>query len=232
MENKYLNYTADQLVNDEYFLRRERENTRAEKNCWDELAVRDSNFAHELQLARTVLELIDKKNNKGQLPAKEELALWQEIEVSKNRYNYQQNRPIWIKRSISVAASFLLLVFALLTFMPEAEEEVDYSSLISATSSLINNKEQNITLILSEEKEISLDGKEAIVNYQEGYVEINTDAGEEKKTNDAHDPFNKLIVPKGKCSFVTLADGTQIWVNAGTIVVYPIEFTGNKREFM
>ena len=39
-----------------------------------------------------------------------------------------------------------------------------------------------------------------------------------------------MIVPKGKRSKLTLSDGTKLIVNAGTRVIYPIEFTAKKRE--
>ena len=42
--------------------------------------------------------------------------------------------------------------------------------------------------------------------------------------------MNKLMVPAGKRSTLRLADGTQIWLNAGTELDFPSEFTGNTRE--
>lgn len=42
--------------------------------------------------------------------------------------------------------------------------------------------------------------------------------------------YNQLIVPYGKRSSLTLSDGSKIWVNAGTRVIYPVEFSKDKRE--
>ena len=39
-----------------------------------------------------------------------------------------------------------------------------------------------------------------------------------------------MIVPSAKRSFLELADGSKIWVNANTRVVYPITFDNKKRE--
>ena len=40
----------------------------------------------------------------------------------------------------------------------------------------------------------------------------------------------KLIVPAGRRSSLELADGTKIWVNSSSTVIYPNLFTGDKRE--
>jgi transmembrane sensor len=40
----------------------------------------------------------------------------------------------------------------------------------------------------------------------------------------------QVIIPYGKRSDITLADGTRIWLNAGSQLSYPVTFTGNSRE--
>ena len=42
--------------------------------------------------------------------------------------------------------------------------------------------------------------------------------------------YNQLFVPLGKNSSITFADGTKVWVNAGTRLVYPTTFVKNQRE--
>lgn len=40
----------------------------------------------------------------------------------------------------------------------------------------------------------------------------------------------QVIIPYGKRSEITLADGTKIWLNAGSQLSYPVNFTGDSRE--
>ncbi len=40
----------------------------------------------------------------------------------------------------------------------------------------------------------------------------------------------QVIIPYGKRSDITLADGTRIWLNSGSQLTYPVNFTGNSRE--
>jgi len=182
-------------------------------------------------VARILLAGMQKKKEDNQLSPQEELSLWNQIEHSTYIYKKQQRRHLWIRRSIAAAAIFVLCVTVIVyRFKPEHEEEFDYRSLISSNSILENEEEQEIALIISDQDKITLSGKEASVNYQKGYIEINADREEGEKVEEIKDVLNQLIVPKGKRTFVTLADGTQMWVNAGSTVVYPVSFTGNKRE--
>ena len=41
--------------------------------------------------------------------------------------------------------------------------------------------------------------------------------------------FNTLQIPRGGEYFHTLADGTEVWLNAETEIRYPVQFTGDKR---
>lgn len=42
--------------------------------------------------------------------------------------------------------------------------------------------------------------------------------------------INRLVVPYGKRSKVMLPDGTQIWLNAGSTLIFPTTFSGKTRE--
>lgn len=48
--------------------------------------------------------------------------------------------------------------------------------------------------------------------------------------NQQQVPNHRLIVPTGGEYQLILADGTKVWMNAGSELSYPIAFNGNKRE--
>lgn len=52
---------------------------------------------------------------------------------------------------------------------------------------------------------------------------------EDSIVTDIQPVFNTLQVPRGGEYFLTLSDGTQVWLNAESEIRYPIQFTGDKR---
>ncbi len=54
--------------------------------------------------------------------------------------------------------------------------------------------------------------------------------GEKQELNLGGATMNRLVVPYGKRSNITLADGSKIWVNSGTQLDFPSEFKGKSRE--
>lgn len=81
--------------------------------------------------------------------------------------------------------------------------------------------DQTIELQSSSEITLSERGKASVVD------RTSVDA---KDLQLADDKPNKLLVPYGKRSFITLADGSRIWLNSGTELTFPAEFSGTSRE--
>ena len=61
---------------------------------------------------------------------------------------------------------------------------------------------------------------------------VNQDTIKSAPTSKApqQEALNQLIIPYGKNSEILLADGTKVYLNAGTRLVYPEQFTGSKRQ--
>ncbi len=51
-----------------------------------------------------------------------------------------------------------------------------------------------------------------------------------EKSAKAKQAMAHVIIPYGKRSEIVLADGTKIWLNSGSQISYPMNFTGNTRE--
>jgi transmembrane sensor len=65
-----------------------------------------------------------------------------------------------------------------------------------------------------------------------GELTINNDTVllKEKEVKSGEPARAQVIIPYGKRSQIILADGTKIWLNAGSTLSYPVSFTGNSRE--
>ena len=124
----------------------------------------------------------------------------------------------------TVAAAVIL---AILLLRPSFESEgvYIYKNLVSEEVSLP-------TLILDNDEALTLDdtmldfiGHDYSVEYSSGnYLAYTSTA------DDATLLYNKLIIPKQFTHTVRFGDGTEVVVNAGSTLRYPVNFTGDNRE--
>lgn len=94
----------------------------------------------------------------------------------------------------------------------------------AASHMVAMNKDSEIQFLLTDKKMVTVPGKEVIISCENGMTKVNNEKVLQKQG------FNELIVPHGRRGIVTLMDGTKIWVNSGTRMIYPTKFSKDKRE--
>lgn len=144
------------------------------------------------------------------------------------------------KQIIIYAASFVGIVWGTLyswNILSVHPESVSFIETVQRPDNVTNS----IQLILSEQESVSVLGEDASVVYDKGgSIKVNSEnlavdkpqkQTQSNKRNVKEQPvFNQLVVPTGKRSSLVLADGTKVWVNSGSRVVYPVTFEKEKRE--
>ena len=91
--------------------------------------------------------------------------------------------------------------------------------------------QEDILLLIPGEKNIEVSDTDANIIYsQNGLVVVNSDTVNQIQPQKKKPEFNQLITPKGKRTQLTLPDGTHLWVNSGTRVIYPTHFERDQRE--
>ncbi|WP_160715029.1 FecR family protein [Chitinophaga solisilvae] len=91
------------------------------------------------------------------------------------------------------------------------------------------------TLTLSDGSVVTLDSSAHIHLGQQGGSSIQNRNGElfyEQQQPASATAMNILTVPKGRHYQLTLADGTRVWLNAGSSLEFPASFQGNSRQVM
>ena len=88
-----------------------------------------------------------------------------------------------------------------------------------------------IRLILAERK-IEVNGRqEAHIRYSKGRIVMDSVEVDVKTAADPETPvYHQLIVPAGKRSSIILADGSEVWVNSRSRLVFPEVFGKSGRE--
>lgn len=133
-----------------------------------------------------------------------------------------------------VAAAAILLIGVTLWYYNtnETDTKIDILSYAQKTPLDISNL-KDTRLILGEDSTIHLSGK-ADIHYAEKELVIKSNAaslGSQRIETDKT-VYSTLIVPYGRIANVTLADGTKVWLNSGSRLIYPNNFKGDKREVL
>lgn len=228
-EKDYSNYSFEDFLQDDFFISSVTNQDEGASDFWRKLCEEGELNQEEFNAARTFILKSLEENNKN-VTDSELAALWQRIE-STNLRNARKRKTITRRRiyvSIGVAASILVIFFSIPYFSKNITPNQQNNIVQYVEKSAINvDSISDIQLVLSQNKVIQVEEQESNIVYDSTEIKISS---KETLKKEQEMVFNQLIVPKGKRSTLRLSDGTHLYVNAGTIVTYPSEFVGNRRE--
>ena len=230
MNKDYTKYTTEKLLEDDFFIESNTSPTLDTINFWKG-QIAGGLDEQEYQLAVFFLRSIRVK--KEQMSNERQDLLWTRIKDSNKILQMQRNRRfrsfVWM-----VAASVtVLIIFSISYIYTNVNKTPDVEAI--AREMAVTPDADDIQLVLPD-KQIPISGQESQIEYDaKGTVVVNSEKIADVFQNSANSSkrsleFNQLIVPNGKRSTLILEDGTKVWVNAGSRIVYPVAFADKKRE--
>lgn len=148
----------------------------------------------------------------------------------------QKNRKYLIISRITVAASALIFLwgsYAWWASQPKNKSIEDIAKILEKKQP----ETKEILLVMSGEKEVEVTSNASIVYSDKGAINVNSKQIERqiekpvtKKDAEQEIVYDQLVVPKGKRTFLNLSDGSKLWINSGSRVIYPRVFAADKRE--
>lgn len=85
-------------------------------------------------------------------------------------------------------------------------------------------------LILADGKKIKISGNKSVIQYNGDGTSVSVNDTTRVEQVNIANSFNQMIVPFGKRSSMELSDGTKVWLNSGSKLVYATAFNGKTRE--
>ena len=230
MNKDYTKYTAEKLLEDDFFIESNTSPTLDTINFWKRQVV-DGLDEQEYQLAIFFLRSI--KVKKEQMTNERQDLLWTKIKDSNKILQLQRSRRFRSFMWMAAASVAVLIIFSISYIYTNVNKTPDVEAV--AREMAVTPDEGEIQLVLSD-KLIPISGQESQIEYDaKGTVAVNSEKIADVSLNSANtskrlSEFNQLIVPNGKRSTLILEDGTKLWVNAGSRIVYPVTFADKKRE--
>lgn len=132
--------------------------------------------------------------------------------------------------SIGIAAILTLFLGIKVVFQPKEK-------VLSPIEQFAKDAVANTTFEKSDKVQLVLSGKESIniadsttIAYNKSGNKISVNHTELSQKSSTEPQYNTVLVPYGKRAHLSLADGTLVWLNSGSKLIYPTAFNTATRE--
>ncbi|WP_163410218.1 FecR family protein [Flavobacterium ajazii] len=133
----------------------------------------------------------------------------------------------------SSAAAVFCLFFGLVTIFKQKSQSVEINAIEEFAKNTANEgsfeKSNKVQLVLSNQEAVTV-GDSTTIAYDASGNKINVNNKQIQQEISKKSQYNTVLVPYGKRAQLSLADGTQVWLNSGSKLIYPTSFDAETRE--
>lgn len=218
LDNKYIDFTFEDFLQDDFFIQSTLKPSEETSFFWQKCQKNDKEYKKAIRCIKDL--------NKHMLDEEAMTKIWHLIRTSNNK---KSERWHYFVIGSTIAASIALLILITIPLKKSSVNEGDMRDF--ARHNVHINEVAETQLFVSDNKVITVPAEESVIHYDSASIKVTSQETiqQEISKNEVAD-FNQLVIPRGKRTSLTLSDGTQIWANSGTRIVYPSLFAGTKRE--
>ncbi len=185
-------------------------------------------FPEKTETVNTAVSILKTlEEDKQKVPLSKKIEIWEEIN---NKAKARKRKPILLQ-SLRYAAVFLVsaLITTITYYLIDYD---DYENYMAHTPEIAASNETKLILGTGEEIEILTEESNIVYKDKGAKVEVN---GKQEYTLEAQESenqkptYNQVVVPYGRKTKIILPDSTEVWLNAGSRLVYPSPFEKKQR---
>lgn len=198
------------------------------EDWWSQYEASNHREKNNIQLARKILSNL--KTNDKQLPQEEKIIMFSGILRQIEEKQKPETKTFSVKGLLKYAA-VAIVFFAIGAILFYRHDNFNPHFYAQKAEGLISDVEAK--LIRPNSEDIILSEQKSIIEYQEdGRVRVNNNLFSKsvEPVKKGTPDLNQIIIPYGKTSEIVLTDGTKVYLNAGSRLVYPEFFVDKTRE--
>lgn len=224
MDKKYNTYSVEDFTQDLTFVNWV--NKGINKEEWENFVRENPNLSKEINTAKKIVSALRYKPKNIQ--DNEVLEIYKNIEIF-HKLQRKSRRFFRFRKFMKYAALFVLVfsIGAAIPYFYFMQRGGEFTKLPVSSSGINEAK-----LILS-------DGEEILLKENQTYLQFNAAGNQIKIDRDSIISSNReadqneivqVVIPYGRRSNILLSDGTKVWLNAGSKLIFPQKFAGKNRK--
>jgi len=225
VDKKYKTYSVEDFTQDLHFINWV--NKGINSGEWEDFLRENPDLAKDVNTARKIVTALRYRTT--DIHENEVSSVYRNIENFHQLHQGSRNRVFSFKKLFRYAAAVLLVVAfgSAVSYIYLNRDQVSFAEL-----PVVDSSSNQAKLILSGGKEILLKEKQTDLKFNAAGTQIKIDRDSIVDYNQAKDPnaMAQVVIPFGRRSDILLSDGTKVWLNAGSKLIFPQKFSGKSRK--